>query len=125
MFIRHYSIRNAKVLNSSAPTALTNSSYSFITTQIRNASNHPKYNLNISQPVGRAVPCQANPNMGYRTLNSILKKNNIRNQVRDNLHFEKPCEKRKRLQRERSERIFKNLVSERVKIAKKMMELGY
>ncbi|KAI9188804.1 hypothetical protein H9P43_000226 [Blastocladiella emersonii ATCC 22665] len=74
---------------------------------------------------GRMIACGGNPQQSMRLLTRILNNNNWRRTVKDALYFEKPCDKRKRLHRERSERVFKDQVSERVTLAKKMIDMGY
>ncbi|KAL7754054.1 hypothetical protein RI367_000033 [Sorochytrium milnesiophthora] len=92
--------------------------------QIRTyASRHPAGYFENTR--GRAIAATTNPNVAYRQMNRILAQNNWRLMVRDALYFEKPCEKRKRLVREASEKIFKQQVGVRVNIAKRMTELGY
>ncbi|KAJ3374230.1 hypothetical protein AMAG_09741 [Allomyces macrogynus ATCC 38327] len=91
-------------------------------------TNHAMFNMareafQISR--GRGIACGANPAASYRVLNRMLINNNWRRTVRDALYFEKPTDKRKRLHRERSERVFREQVSDRVTLAKKMLDMGY
>ncbi|ORZ34216.1 hypothetical protein BCR44DRAFT_39045 [Catenaria anguillulae PL171] len=73
----------------------------------------------------RIAVTSGNPNQAMRVLTRMLNNNNWRRTVKDSLYFEKPTDMRKRLHRERSERIFKDQVSQRVALAKKMIDMGY
>ncbi|KAJ1510385.1 hypothetical protein HMI56_006364 [Coelomomyces lativittatus] len=77
---------------------------------------------------GRAIACNdsaSSARSAYLQLQHVLKKNRWKEMYNRNLEYELPSEKRKRLARERSERVFRQVVLERVGMAKRMLEMGY